>query len=265
MAGRSPLVASAGQEAELRALSRSDVRGETDRARAILLTLRGWTSLDITEALGVTPGVVRHWQRCGTGGGGSLAAAWTCCAPRWRLARPRPRASGPWKRKCLAAPTRRGPDQLDAAAAGGRSPAATARSSCWCWTTAPSTLAKLAGRRWPSGPGSRWNGYPGMPGTERHRAHLARPQAASPGPPHVRGRRRPHGHDPCRGQATQQRTHDSPPVLQPRKCCSASSKRVIASRLAKQSIVTAGARGAGTDCFAALAMTAAPGTWRPMP
>jgi len=74
MAGRSPLVASAGQEAELRALSRSDVRGETDRARAILLTLRGWTSLDVTEALGVTPGVVRHWQRCGTGGGAALAA-----------------------------------------------------------------------------------------------------------------------------------------------------------------------------------------------
>lgn len=73
MAGRSPLVASAGQEAELRALSRSDVRGETDRARAILLTLRGWTSLDVTEALGVTPGVVRHWQRCGTGGGAALA------------------------------------------------------------------------------------------------------------------------------------------------------------------------------------------------
>ena len=62
MAGRSPLVATAGQEAELRALSRSDVRGEADRARAILLTLQGWTSLEVAEAFGVTPEAVRHWR-----------------------------------------------------------------------------------------------------------------------------------------------------------------------------------------------------------
>ncbi len=62
MAGRSSLVATAEQEAELRALSRSDVRGEADRARAILLTLRGWTSIEVAEAFGVTPEVVRHWR-----------------------------------------------------------------------------------------------------------------------------------------------------------------------------------------------------------
>ena len=62
MAGRSPLVAGAGQEAELRALSRSDVRGEADRARATLLTLQGWTSLEVAEAFGVTPEAVRHWR-----------------------------------------------------------------------------------------------------------------------------------------------------------------------------------------------------------
>ena len=62
MAGRSPLVASAEQEAELRVLSRSDVRGEADRARAILLTLQGWTSLEVAEAFGVTPEAVRHWR-----------------------------------------------------------------------------------------------------------------------------------------------------------------------------------------------------------
>ena len=62
MAGRSSLVASAEQEAELRALSRSDVRGEADRARAILLTLQGWTSLEVAEAFGVTPDAVRHWR-----------------------------------------------------------------------------------------------------------------------------------------------------------------------------------------------------------
>jgi len=62
MAGRSPLVASTEQKAELRALSRSDVRGEADRARAILLTLQGWTSLEVAEAFGVTPDAVRHWR-----------------------------------------------------------------------------------------------------------------------------------------------------------------------------------------------------------
>ncbi len=43
-------------------LSRSDVRGEADRARAILLTLQGWTSLEVAEAFGVTPEAVRHWR-----------------------------------------------------------------------------------------------------------------------------------------------------------------------------------------------------------
>jgi len=46
----------------LRLLSRSHVRGEADRARAILLTLQGWTSLEVAEAFGVTPEAVRHWR-----------------------------------------------------------------------------------------------------------------------------------------------------------------------------------------------------------
>ncbi len=62
MAGRSPLVATREQEAGLRALSRPDVRGKADRARAILLTLQGWTSLEVAEAFGVTPEAVRHWR-----------------------------------------------------------------------------------------------------------------------------------------------------------------------------------------------------------
>jgi len=62
MAGRSSLVATAEQKAELRLLSRSDVRGEADRARAILLTLQGWTSIELAEAFGVTPEAVRHWR-----------------------------------------------------------------------------------------------------------------------------------------------------------------------------------------------------------
>jgi transposase len=62
MAGRSSLAATGEQEAALRALSRSDVRGEADRARAILLTLQGWTSLEVAEAFSVTPEAVRHWR-----------------------------------------------------------------------------------------------------------------------------------------------------------------------------------------------------------
>ena len=46
----------------MRALSRSDVRGEADRARAILLTFQGWTSIQLAEAFGVTPDAVRHWR-----------------------------------------------------------------------------------------------------------------------------------------------------------------------------------------------------------
>ncbi len=62
MAGRSSLVATAEQKAALQALSRSDVRGEADRARAILLTLEGWTSPQVAQAFGVTADAVRHWR-----------------------------------------------------------------------------------------------------------------------------------------------------------------------------------------------------------
>ena len=62
MPGRSPLVATAEQKAALQELSRSDVRGEADRARAVLLTLEGWTSVQLAKAFGVTPEAVRHWR-----------------------------------------------------------------------------------------------------------------------------------------------------------------------------------------------------------
>lgn len=57
------MVARAEQKADLRTLLRSDLRGEAERARAILLTLPGWTSLEVAEALGVMPEAVRHWRR----------------------------------------------------------------------------------------------------------------------------------------------------------------------------------------------------------
>ena len=62
MAGRCSLVATAEQKVALQELSRSEVRGEADRARAILLTLEGWTSPQVAQAFGVTADAVRHWR-----------------------------------------------------------------------------------------------------------------------------------------------------------------------------------------------------------
>ena len=52
MAGKSPIMADEEQRQELMALSHSRDRGEADRARAILLTLSGWTSGEIARGYG---------------------------------------------------------------------------------------------------------------------------------------------------------------------------------------------------------------------
>ena len=62
MAGKSPVAASDEQRAELIRLARSDDRGEADRARAILLTLEGWTSHEIAEVFRVREDTVRFWR-----------------------------------------------------------------------------------------------------------------------------------------------------------------------------------------------------------
>jgi transposase len=62
MGGKSPVVASDDQRIGLVALSGSRDRGEADRARAILLTLAGWTSPRIAEAFGVREDTVRLWR-----------------------------------------------------------------------------------------------------------------------------------------------------------------------------------------------------------
>ena len=69
MAGKSPVVASEEQRRALMALSRSRDRGEADRARAILLTLVGWTSAQIAQAFGVREDTVRAWRTAFTTGG----------------------------------------------------------------------------------------------------------------------------------------------------------------------------------------------------
>src|ERR1700746_1636446 len=69
MAGRSTLEATKQQRVELEELARSDVRGEADRARAILLTLSGWSGPEVAEAFGVTADSVRHWRQWFVEGG----------------------------------------------------------------------------------------------------------------------------------------------------------------------------------------------------
>jgi transposase len=61
------------------ALSRSRDRGEADRARAIVLTLLGWTSGHIAEAFGVREDTVRFWRRAFITGG--IEALKTSVAP----------------------------------------------------------------------------------------------------------------------------------------------------------------------------------------
>ena len=62
MTGESPLSATAEQSAGLEALAASRERGEADRARAVALTLAGWTSGRIAEAFGVREDTVRLWR-----------------------------------------------------------------------------------------------------------------------------------------------------------------------------------------------------------
>ena len=62
MAGKSPVTASEEQKRALEALAGSKDRREADRARAILLTLKGWTSPEIGEVFCVREDMVRFWR-----------------------------------------------------------------------------------------------------------------------------------------------------------------------------------------------------------
>jgi len=69
MSGKSPVTAGEEQRNALQSLALSRDRGEADRARAILLTLSGWTSPRIAEAFGVREDTVRLWRSEFTRGG----------------------------------------------------------------------------------------------------------------------------------------------------------------------------------------------------
>ena len=79
MVGKSPVAATEEQRRALLALSRSPDRGEADRARAIVLTLSGWTGSQIAEAFGVREDTVRVWRSAFITGG--IAALKTSVAP----------------------------------------------------------------------------------------------------------------------------------------------------------------------------------------
>src|SRR3712207_2167741 len=79
MAGKSLVAADEEQRRGLMALSHSRDRGEADRARAIVLTLSGWTSAQIAEAFGVREDTVRFWRSAFMSGG--IEALKTAVAP----------------------------------------------------------------------------------------------------------------------------------------------------------------------------------------
>ena len=62
MAGKSPVKANEEQRAALEALAASRDRGEADQVRAMLLTLKGWTSARIAEVFCVREDTVRFWR-----------------------------------------------------------------------------------------------------------------------------------------------------------------------------------------------------------
>ena len=82
MAGKSPITAGDEQRAALISLAGSRDRGEADRARAVLLTLAGWTSPKIAEAFGVREDTVRLWRGDFANGGVEALKASVAPGPR---------------------------------------------------------------------------------------------------------------------------------------------------------------------------------------
>src|SRR3954470_8203072 len=82
MRGRPRVAASDERRSALAALAGSRDRGEADRARAILLTLSGWTSPCIAEAFEVREDTVRLWRSDFSRGGTDGLKASVAPGPR---------------------------------------------------------------------------------------------------------------------------------------------------------------------------------------
>jgi transposase len=86
MGRRCVLTAGKAERAELERLSRSAVRGEADRARAVLWSLAGETSVAIAARLGVRAEQVRRWRAAVRSGGVSALRPRPGRTPREREA-----------------------------------------------------------------------------------------------------------------------------------------------------------------------------------
>ena len=102
MAGKSPVRASEEQAAALQALATSRERGEADRARAVVLTLAGWTSARIAEAFGVREDTVRLWRSDFARGGVDALKASVAAGPVPLKAEAALRVAGPLLRAPVA-------------------------------------------------------------------------------------------------------------------------------------------------------------------
>jgi len=81
MAGRSRVTANEEQRAALKAMASGADRAEADRARAMLLTLSGWTSPQIAQAFGVREDTVRLWRTAFMAGGVAALARRVAAGP----------------------------------------------------------------------------------------------------------------------------------------------------------------------------------------
>ena len=109
MAGKSRVTAGDQQRNALLTLAHSRDRGEADRARAILLTLSGWTSPRIAEAFSMREDTVRLWRSEFARGGVEALKATVAPGPppvkteaALRVVAPRSRASWPRSRRARA-------------------------------------------------------------------------------------------------------------------------------------------------------------------
>lgn len=95
MAGRSRLTATAEQQSELAAMASGLDRPQADRARAILLTLSGWTSPRIAQAFGVQENTVRLWRGAFQAGGSEALRTRVAAGPAPVKAEAALRVAGP--------------------------------------------------------------------------------------------------------------------------------------------------------------------------